>query len=160
MKRKVSLIVVGLVSLTLIVTMSCNPARKYEKDEADLIQQFLNGNSAGVQVKESGLYYWETAAGTGELPVAGDSVFVRYTGSFVGGKVFDSNVDKDPYVFALGSRAVIDGFDEGISYMKKGGKAKILLPSKLGYGVLGAWGIPGYTPLVFDIELVNVKPMK
>ena len=55
--------------------------------------------------------------------------------------------------------ALIYGFDEGITFMKAGGKATLLVPSNLAYGASGnGYGIPGYTPLLFDVELVRVKP--
>jgi FKBP-type peptidyl-prolyl cis-trans isomerase FkpA len=153
--RKFTLL--GFVLLTLIIAVSCDPARKYEKQEAELIQEFMNQNGPEIQPTASGLYYIETLPGTGALPVTGDSVIVNYKGSFVTGVVFDSNLDTEPLTFALGTGAVIDGFDEGISYMKKGGKATLLVPSKLAYGSFGTWGIPGYTPVVFEIELLNIK---
>ena len=61
---------------------------------------------------------------------------------------------------------VIKGFDEGITYMKVGGRSLLLIPSKLAYGTSGYYtydasgnysGIPGYTPLLFDITLARVK---
>ena len=42
--------------------------------------------------------------------------------------------------------------------MKPGGKSTLLIPSKLAYGAMGTYGISGYTPLLFDIELVKVVP--
>ena len=40
--------------------------------------------------------------------------------------------------------------------MKEGGKATILIPSSLAYGTQGYYTIPGYTPLLYDVELVKV----
>jgi FKBP-type peptidyl-prolyl cis-trans isomerase len=43
--------------------------------------------------------------------------------------------------------------------MKEGGKGRFLVPSSLAYGQAGIWGIvPGYTPLVFEVNLISVKP--
>ena len=55
-------------------------------------------------------------------------------------------------------KALIAGFDEGITYMKEGGKATFLIPSKLAYGTSGYYTIPGYTPLLYDVQLVKVIP--
>jgi FKBP-type peptidyl-prolyl cis-trans isomerase len=52
---------------------------------------------------------------------------------------------------------MIAGFDEGITYMKAGGKAKFLVPSSLGYGPSGYYTIPGYTALLYEVELVKVS---
>ncbi len=59
------------------------------------------------------------------------------------------------YKFVVGEN--ISGFDEGITLMAEGGKSTILIPSSLAYGTIGRYpGIPGYTPLLFDLELVKV----
>ena len=42
--------------------------------------------------------------------------------------------------------------------MKEGGKATFLIPSKLAYGTHGNYSVPGYTPVIFDIQLVRVIP--
>jgi FKBP-type peptidyl-prolyl cis-trans isomerase FkpA len=161
MKRNSRFLLSGIILLTLIISVSCDPARKKEKEEADLIDQYIRGNNITVSPTSTGLYYIETLTGTGELPTANDSVSVYYTGYFLDGTVFDSNRTTEPIVFAMKTYAVIPGFEEGISYMRKGGKARLLLPSSLAYGSSGTfWGISGYTPLIFDVELVDLEPMK
>jgi FKBP-type peptidyl-prolyl cis-trans isomerase len=40
--------------------------------------------------------------------------------------------------------------------MNEGGKAILLIPSDLAYGPYGSGSIPGYTPLVFEVELIDV----
>lgn len=138
--------------------ISCDPSKKYEKEEEESIQNFVG--SSGIQnfeLQQSGLYYSEVLAGSGIMAVLGDSAYVRYTGKFLDGYTFDSNINKaKPYGFVVGQN--IPGFDEGITLMKAGGKAMIVLPSKLGYGAAGTYGISGYTPLLFEIELLKVVP--
>jgi FKBP-type peptidyl-prolyl cis-trans isomerase FkpA len=51
---------------------------------------------------------------------------------------------------------VISGWDEGIGYMHEGGAAILIVPSALGYGSDGYSSIPGYTPLVFTVVLVDI----
>jgi len=53
----------------------------------------------------------------------------------------------------------IYGFSEGLMLMKEGGKATLLIPSNLAYGQQGSYPvIAGFTPLLFDVELIRVKP--
>ena len=101
----------------------------------------------------------ETLAGIGISPAAHDTAYVRYTGKYLNGTTFDSNVgtDRDDFVFPVGEGYAIYGFDEGVTYMKEGGKSTLLIPSNLGYGTQGYYTIPGYTPLLFEIELIKVK---
>ena len=108
---------------------------------------------------DSGLQYIETVAGTGKVPKRGDRVAVHYVGRLENGKEFDNSVKRgQPIEFVLGNGQVIAGWDEGISLMKVGGKASLIIPPDLGYGARGAGGvIPPNATLIFDVELVDVK---
>ena len=144
--------------IIMISAVSCDPSKKYEKQEKEDIQAYLAKNSNLNFVKQpSGLYYLEVVPGTGQSAVLYDSAYVNYTGKFLDGTIFDSNVTQGKlYGFVVGSNIV--GFDEGITLMKEGGKSTFLIPSSLGYGTYGTSLIPGYTPLLFDVELVKVVP--
>ena len=146
------LIVAGL----LISLMSCDPAAKYEKAEKQLITNYLSNSIVEFTLEPSGLYYYEELEGTGIAPVTHDTVYVQYTGKYVDGTVFDTNVGKDAFAFPIGEGYAIAGFDEGVSYMKVGGKSTFLIPSNLAYGQTGYYTIGGYTPLIFEVELKKV----
>ncbi|TKD04330.1 FKBP-type peptidyl-prolyl cis-trans isomerase [Polyangium fumosum] len=96
--------------------------------------------------------------GTGPEAREGDKVKVHYTGRLLKTNfMFDSSVGKDPFEFQLGKGEVIKGWDEGVAGMKVGGKRKLTIPSKLGYGDDGSPPkIPGKATLVFDVELLDV----
>jgi len=106
----------------------------------------------------SGLKYIDVVAGKGAAPVAGKQVKVHYTGILDNGTKFDSSVDrKEPFSFVIGVGQVIPGWDEGVMSMKVGGKRKLIIPAKLGYGPRGAGGvIPPNATLHFDVELLDV----
>jgi FKBP-type peptidyl-prolyl cis-trans isomerase len=158
-----------LLVVIFTILVSCDPARKYEKEEKAQIDEYLATVYPGnFELKKSGLYYLETLAGTGISPVIGDSAFINYKGTFLNGNVFDPGPGTGK-VYGLLVGNSITGFDEGLMLSKEGGKATLLIPSKLGYGGTGSdyyydpsYGyyqtIPGYTPLLFDIELVRVVP--
>ena len=107
----------------------------------------------------SGLVIEELEVGTGAEATAGQQVQVHYTGWLTDGKKFDSSKDRnDPFVFGLGARQVIAGWDVGVQGMKVGGKRKLTIPASLGYGARGAGGvIPPNATLVFEVELLAVK---
>jgi FKBP-type peptidyl-prolyl cis-trans isomerase len=128
-----------------------------KKDETILRQKYLQDNKITVKPTASGLYYIEKVKGTGTQAVAGKKVKVHYKGTLLNGKQFDSSIGKDPYAFTLGKHQVIEGWDEGIAMMKKGGKATLIVPSSLAYGERGMGeDIPPYATLVFEVELVDV----
>lgn len=147
-----------LTVLLLGSLVACDPSKKYQKEEDESIENFLStASNQNFELQSSGLYYNEVLAGTGIMAVLGDSAYVRYSGKFLDGYTFDTNVSKPtPYGFIVGQN--ISGFDEGIMLMKAGGKAIVVLPSKLAYGSVGTYGISGYTPLMFEIELLKVVP--
>ena len=106
----------------------------------------------------SGLKYTDQVVGTGATPQRGQTVTVNYTGTLENGKKFDSSFDHGkPADFKIGVGKVIKGWDEGLMTMKVGGKRRLVIPPKLGYGPEGTPNIPGNSTLIFDIELLGVK---
>lgn len=107
----------------------------------------------------SGLKIEVLKEGQGPLPRPGQTVVVHYTGTLDDGKKFDSSRDRgEPFSFKLGAGQVIKGWDEGLSKMKIGSRAKLTIPSQLGYGPRGAGGvIPPNATLIFDVELLDAK---
>ena len=101
----------------------------------------------------------EIQVGTGAEAKPGQSVSVHYTGTLTNGSKFDSSRDrKEPFDFQLGAGMVIKGWDQGVAGMKVGGKRTLIIPSSLAYGSKGAGGmIPADAPLIFDVELLEVK---
>ncbi|HPX59939.1 MAG TPA: FKBP-type peptidyl-prolyl cis-trans isomerase [Bacteroidales bacterium] len=127
--------------------------------EKELINQYVTENNITVTPTVSGLYYIETKKGKGASPSEGQTCYVHYKGMLLDGTVFDSSIERgEPFPFPLGQGQVIKGWDEGIAMMKKGGKALFIIPSSIAYGDRGAGDlIPPYTPLLFEVELVNFQ---
>ncbi len=96
----------------------------------------------------------------GNKPQKGSNVIVHYTGYFEDGKIFDSSVKRgEPIKFQLGKGMVIKGWDEGLSLLKAGDKARLLIPYQLAYGEAGRSPvIPAKANLIFDVELVDFTP--
>jgi FKBP-type peptidyl-prolyl cis-trans isomerase FkpA len=103
----------------------------------------------------SGLFYIIEEPGTGNNPTVNSTVTVKYKGYTLDDKIFDQTTGTNTATFLLAD--LIDGWKQGIPLLKKGGKGKFLLPSRLGYYRTGSGSIPPYAPIVFDIELVNFQ---
>ena len=122
-------------------------------------EQAMKDLTAGFDKTDSGLYYKLIQEGDGVKAEAGKTVAVHYKGMLADGMVFDSSYNRgNPIEFPLGMGQVIPGWDEGIQLLKVGDKARLVIPSELGYGSRGAGGvIPPNATLVFDVELMEVK---
>ena len=126
-------------------------ADKNEWFKAQMIKDYPTAKQTA-----SGLMYVVETKGDGVTPENGKNVTVHYTGYFTNGDKFDSSVDKgQPFVFPLGQRRVIAGWDEGVALMSKGAKYKLILPYWLGYGEQARGPIPASSTLVFDVELIE-----
>lgn len=116
-----------------------------------------NAKRDGVVVLESGLQYEVINAGEeGDKPTRESKVRTHYHGTFIDGKTFDSSYDRgQPAEFPVGG--VIAGWTEALQLMTKGAKWKLYIPYNLAYGAQGSpGGIPPYSALVFDVELLEI----
>jgi hypothetical protein len=114
-----------------------------------------------------GLKVIDLTVGTGDVAKSGQNAEVQYTGWLTNGQQFDSSRQpgRTSFTFQIGQSQVIGGWDEGVPGMKIGGKRKLIIPAALGYGTQGQTNqqtgvtiIPPNATLVFDIELISLKP--
>lgn len=127
--------------------------------EREAAKAELDKLAAGFDETKSGLRYQIIQKGNGKAAEAGKMVSVHYKGQLADGTVFDSSYKRNqPLDFQVGVGQVIPGWDEGICLLNVGDKARLVIPSDLGYGSRGAGGvIPPNATLVFDVELMDVK---
>ncbi|MBP6624105.1 MAG: FKBP-type peptidyl-prolyl cis-trans isomerase [Chitinophagaceae bacterium] len=150
---------------------------KQEKEQAKLIltqekelKNYFTKNNLTPLKTATGLYYTLIEKTEAELPKNGDTVSMNYTGKLLDGTKFDSNEDTSfhhvtPFEFPLGAGRVIKGWDEGVALLPKGSKAVFYIPSRLAYGAQATpgsaanpKGIPANSILIFDVQLLNIKP--
>lgn len=119
-----------------------------------------NKKKDGVKTTASGLQYKIIEEGKGPAPKENDTVVVNYKGvEVISNQEFDSSYKRNrPEEFPL--KGVIPGWTEGLQMLKKGTKAQLFIPPNLAYGDRPRPGIPANAALVFDVELLDVKPTK
>lgn len=102
----------------------------------------------------------DLAMGDGEEAKPGHRVSVQYVGvAFSTGEEFDSSWSRNsPFEFQLGAGRVIEGWDKGVAGMRVGGRRKLTIPPRMGYGDRGAGGAikPGET-LIFVVDLLGLR---
>ncbi len=126
--------------------------------QAATAQWAIEKMTLGFTLDDQGLGIKILQEGTGTIPQKGENIKVHYSGFLLDGTKFDSSVDRGrPIEFILGTGRVIKGWDQAFSQLKRGTKARILIPSELGYGARGAGGgtIPPNATLIFEVELME-----
>lgn len=133
-------------------------AERMMAHEKTSILDYVSKNGITEEPTESGLYIITNEEGTGELAQWGDVVAVHYAIYNLKGEFVESSYDYDPMMFAIGQGEMIPGIEEAVMTMKEGGKARLICPSALAFGeyVIDEDLLPAYSPLVLDIELVEI----
>lgn len=123
--------------------------------EKELAYFKKNRSTPGIVSMPSGLQYQIIKTGTGPNATFVDQLFVRYEGKGLDGKVIDSNLKNGiPSKVTVGD--MISGWVEGLQMMNKGAKFRLFVPSNLAYGEDGYQNIPPNTPIIYEIEIVDI----
>ena len=120
--------------------------------------QFLKDLSAeeGIMSLPRGIYYKVLEQGNGSTsPTVRSIVSVHYRGTLIDGKEFDNSYKRNcPEAFRLCD--VIDGWQLALQQMHVGDKWIIYIPYELGYGTKSCAGIPAFSTLIFEVELLGI----
>lgn len=135
---------------------------EYKLNEVKNLEAYIKEKGEkGITKLPEGVFVKIEKEGTGIKIDSGMLVKMKYSGKLLDGTVFDSNLDStfghtEPFEFIVGSRQVIEGWDIGVKQLKVGSKAKIFIPSLLGYGMQGSPPkILPYSNLVFEVEVLS-----
>ena len=143
----------------LSITLSTHACKEIEcsfTEDQQIIEDYLAANNLTAEERESGLHYIIEEEGIGNLqPNFNSLVTVKYKGYFTDGTIFDENASG--VTFQVGQ--VILGWQEGLSLMKKEGKAMFFIPSMLGYGTEAVGGMDGRecSVLIFEVEMLDFQ---
>lgn len=151
---------------------SAERAKTLLVEEAKTIDAYVADKGLNASKTENGLYYVIEKEGTGPETTPGTTMHVNYAGYLLDGTMFDTSWPEiakannifnegrpyEPLPVNVGMGQVIPGWDEGLMLLKKGSKAKFIIPSPLAYGEGGAGAlIPGNSILIFDVEVMDVQ---
>lgn len=114
-----------------------------------------NAKKEGVTVTPEGLQYEVLKAGSGKIPSEDDVVKVHLIARLKDGKEFDNTYIKDPLEFPVNT--ALPGWQIALKKMKIGSKWRLVIPPDLAFGEMGVPpNIPGYSIIIFDLELVDI----
>lgn len=168
---------IALMMLCVLVVSSC----KDDKDDTEAAEKEAYKLEQEIafqaKVNETGFEKWGSEAGdgyvcarlikkgNGKRAYFNSRVSVYYRGTLTDGTEFDANLFEDgaPFKCAVSSYyatstygSVISGWSVALQHMAEGDKYEVWIPQQLAYGANGSGDIPGYSTLVFEIELVSV----
>jgi peptidylprolyl isomerase len=127
------------------------------EQEQEILDSYIAANHSGAVPKPSGLYVIEQRPGSGRLPEVGDMLRLHFSIENLNGDLLFSTEGSDPVDVEFGSEFDTKAFDEGVGYVRKGGKAKLIAPSFLAYDSVGVPQVlPPFTSLVYNIELLDI----
>lgn len=106
----------------------------------------------------SGLVYVVSNFGDTTHIQKGQTISMHYIGMLFNNDKFDSSRDRNsPFDIKYKEQSLIQGFEEGLSIVGKGGLVTLYIPYYLGYGQKGVSVIPPYSDLIFDLEILDIK---
>ncbi|OIQ23053.1 peptidylprolyl isomerase [Lacinutrix sp. MedPE-SW] len=151
-------------------------AKEKAKIAADSFKKANADLKGEVYESPTGMVMITTKEGNGVKPKPSDNVYINCAGYFEDGTLFyttwkdvakangtyDEKADENGFYKPFDrkyntSAGLIPGFREAFLRMKIGDKAKVFIPSFLGYGAAANGPIPANSNLIFDIELMSIK---
>ena len=128
--------------------------------ESKKIEDYIKANGITETPTETGLYIIRQEEGNGSVAQWGDEVTVHYILSNLDGDELESSYEyNQPLSFKIGSNMALPAFEEALMTMAPGAKVTLVSPSSLAFGDFEVDKdlLPPYSPLVIELELVEIK---
>ncbi len=132
---------------------------KFNKEEyrkANEAFMVAKASEEGVKKLDGGVLYDVLSEGSGQGIVGPRSIVTcHYRGSLISGKTFDDSWARNcPEAFRVNE--LIPGFTTALCHMHKGDHWRVYIPWQQGYGRQSDPDVPGYSTLIFEIELIDI----
>jgi FKBP-type peptidyl-prolyl cis-trans isomerase FkpA len=133
-------------------------AKEMKETEKAILAQYIKTNNITESPDNNGMYFFLLKNGEGGYIESGKTIFVRYCGKFLNEKEFD-RADQ-AFEYTVGTQGqLIKGIEIALWKMRLGSKAKIIIPSELGFGAMGSTSgiVPPFTSTIYEIEILSNK---
>ncbi len=166
--KRIRIVVYILLPFLVAGLFSCGDDNDYAKlreKELELLDKYISDNNITVSPTKSGLYFIEKVKGTGDSVKVYDKVNVYYRTWLIDSTLIDQNIDSlgryyDPLSFTVvpigASTTVVEGLNEGVQMMQKGGVATLIIPSELAYGSSTSNGLPMFSTLLMEVRVDKI----
>lgn len=123
------------------------------------IKSYTERHGLNMQVTETGLWYeiMKDSSLKRQKAVKNAIVIINYKVKLLNSKICYSSDSIGPKSFKIGYGGVEPGLEEGILMMRKGDKARFIMPPHLAHGLLGdSDKIPARATIIYEVELVDL----
>jgi FKBP-type peptidyl-prolyl cis-trans isomerase FkpA len=173
MRKNISL--AGLLCAVFFLFFSCTGTKTNNSEEQDseklmelnkamvnaeqeAINSYIQRYGYTMQETKTGLHIMHVKEGKGLHPGMKSDVTIAYKVTLLDGSYCYSSDSSGALTFRLGESDEPGGLQEGLLQMKEGGKALMIIPSWLGYGLTGDGNkIGNNQSLVYSVELLKVN---
>jgi FKBP-type peptidyl-prolyl cis-trans isomerase len=131
--------------------------RNFHAQEKERIQKFVSDKQWPTTISGTGIHYWIYEQGAGETVKSEQIAMVEYEVSLLDGTVIYKSKPNEKVPVKIGHDNVESGLHEAMLLLKKGDRAKIVLPSYRAFGITGEGKIPMNAAVVYDIHLVGIQ---
>lgn len=138
---------------------SLEKANRYlVNDEEEEIDNYVRRHQLELVATGTGLRYQIVEEGKGRPVLPGNKVTLDYVlYDLLGDVVYNSETD-GPMQFVVGRSELPTGLDEGVRLLHEGDLAWVIVPSHLGYGLLGDQkSVPPRATLIYLLKLKKVE---
>lgn len=142
-------------------------------EEIETIQNYIEEQEIEAESYPNGLYYRQITEGDGDSPGNSSAVEFHFTRKYLNGSIIETTTDGDPAQVYMNNNQLVEGLEEGLRFMKEGGTAELIMPSRIAFGksvqviptqLREIWAseeeiqplTKPYSPVIYEIELIEV----
>jgi FKBP-type peptidyl-prolyl cis-trans isomerase len=159
MKERPAMIDSNSVIFFFVHLLSVDAPDKMKRNEEVTLKNYIEANKITEKPTLSGVYIVVKEQGEGARIDSGSMVKLHFSVSLIDEKILFSSFDRpEPLKFQYGQKFDTPGLEEAIGTLKKGAKAKVIVPSSMAFGEMGKGSlVPPYATLIYNIDVVDVQ---
>ncbi len=122
-------------------------------EDSEIKKYLYYHNTEPDSITNENVYYYESEEGKGDSIKIGSNIKIIYSEKILNKQDIFASCDTCEII--IGNNTFNPGLTKGILMMKKGGKSKLIVPYRQGYGNTQNGEIPPYSTLIYEIEIIE-----